>query len=115
MDDFADLHHAWAEASEELDKERRIQNLIDDNGNFMFFFRKGDGLYGGAEESRIIFARMKNPDEETPEAWAREAFFPAYDLHKLVEEKPGAKTVFTYKDLPEIKVMDREDVRKQLR
>jgi hypothetical protein len=81
-----------------------------DNGDYVLLFKKGDDLFGGGEDSRVVFAKMKDPkDEDAPSGWAEEASFSADNLIKKLKGEP-AQHVFEKDDLKEIKIMDRDDV-----
>lgn len=95
-----------------IENADKASGIIDGN-DFIFLFKKGDSYYGAGEDSRIVFARMKNPDKDLPPNWKKEASFVATDLKKALE---GLKSqnIFYAKDLKDIKVMDREEVIKEL-
>lgn len=95
-------------------KKDKIKNLIDGQ-NLIMFFTKNNKFFGAPEESRIVFAKMKNPegDEDMPDNWEKEANFMAYDLINALTGQ-GAENIFSAKDLPLIKVLDRNQIEKQL-
>jgi hypothetical protein len=82
--------------------------LLEDN-NLIFFFKKDKVLYGASENSRLTFARMKNPDSDEKE-WSKDATFSAYSLE---EDKPS-EILFGAKDLDKIKVIDQKKAEKEL-
>lgn len=88
-----------------------LKSILD---GFIMFFKKGDEFFGADEESRIVFARMKNPDEEMPEGWEDEANFSAINLNKVMNKEP-AQHVFGKKDIKNIKIVDSEEVLKELK
>jgi hypothetical protein len=102
--DFRKLLDQWDEVKNKFNKKC----LIEDN-DIVFFFKKDKILYGASEDSRLTFARMKNPDKEDKK-WSKDATFSAYDLEK---EKP-TETVFGKKDIDEIKIIDQEKAKKHL-
>jgi hypothetical protein len=99
---------------EKVRKKDKIRNLLDGR-DLILFFKKGDKYFGAPEESRIIFAKMKNPDddEEMPTGWADDANFSALDLmHAL--DGGNSENLFSLKDMPNINVMDRDAMEKEL-
>lgn len=99
--DMAD-EHAYIE-----DCRHRVEQLIDEEGHVLFF-KKDKEIFGATEDGRIVFAKMKNPDEELPKDWDDEANFSADNLNKKLKGEP-AQHVFSKDDLKEIKVIDRDD------
>lgn len=108
---FRDLMDLWDEAADQMAKDQ-IKSILD-GGDFVLFFKKGNELFAAPENSRVVFATMKHPDEETPKNWAKEANFSAMDLNKALEGMI-VKRMFGYKDLKQIKVIDSEDMQKLL-
>lgn len=106
-----DLMDTWDEAADQAAKDQ-IKSLLD-GGDLIFFFKKGDDLFGSTESSRVVYATMLNPDEETPKNFVKDANFSAVDLHKALEGFTVRK-MFDHKDLKKIKVMDSDDVYKLL-
>lgn len=94
---------------------QKIKNLLDGQ-NLIMFFTKNNKLFGAPEESRIVFAKMKNPegDEDMPDNWEEEANFMAYDLINALTGQ-NKESIFTAKDLPLIKILDRDQMEKQLK
>lgn len=109
--EFRQLLDLW---DENLAKERdnQVSGLIDGN-DFIFFFIKDGDIYGGTEDSRVTFARMKNPEDDG-ESWADEANFIAFNLDKALLGKQ-IKSVFSKKDLPTLEVIDRNTAEKKLK
>lgn len=95
-------------------KLEKIKALAD--GNLVLFFKKDDDYFGCPEESRLVFAKLKNPDEDADEGWADEAAFLALNLSRALsddyEEPP--KKLFYKKDLDDLKMVDKEEVDKIL-
>lgn len=99
----------WDENLDKEDKKNQIRRLVDGE-NLILFFKKDGDVFGAPEESRVVFARMKNPDDgETPEGWLDDANFIAVNLAKAMQ---GDKTthMFSNKDLKSIKVVDKDSV-----
>lgn len=105
---FRQLLDQWDEVSPQF----KVKVLLEDN-SLVLFFKKGKTIYGAPESSRLVFAKLKNPDEDTPDGWADEASFVAYDLGKAVHGDK-VQVMFTNKDLDDLKVMDQKQVEKAL-
>lgn len=105
MVDFRHLMNLWDEAADDMTKSH-IKSILD-GGDFVFFFKKGEDLYAANEGSRVIFATLKHPDEDTPKGWGKEANFMALDLTKALEGY-SVKRMFSKKDLKDIEVVESE-------
>lgn len=101
---FRQLLDLWDNTKDKFNKKC----LMEDN-DLILFFKKDKVIYGASENSRLTFARMKNPEKEDKD-WVKEATFSAYNLE---EDKPS-ETVFGKKDLNKIKVIDQEKAEKEL-
>jgi hypothetical protein len=100
----------WEAAEHKENKKQRVKKVIDGNG-LIFFFKKGDSIFGGPEDSRLVFAKMKGPpDEDTPEGWSDDASFMAYDLLKAMGGHPETQNIFGAKDLDDIKLIEPEGI-----
>lgn len=95
------------------EEKLNIQHLLDNQG-MIFFFKKDDDYFGAGEDSRVIFARIKHPDKETPSGWADEASFTADNLTKMMQGDP-CQRVFNKKDLKKIKILDKDEILDQLK
>lgn len=107
---FSKFRELMDMADEQLyidDCRGRVESMID-HGDYVILFRKGGEIFGGGEDTRVIFAKMKHPDEDLPKGWEEEASFSADNLNKKLKGEP-AQHVFEKDDLKEIKVIDRED------
>jgi hypothetical protein len=89
---------------EELD---RLKSLIDGDG-LVLFFKKDGNYFGAGEDSRVVFARLKNPDDETTDGWEEDANFVGVNLSKLAKGEPS-QHVFGKDDIDDIKVVDRDE------
>jgi hypothetical protein len=112
FDDMRGLLDFWNEASKQIELKNRINGLLD-NQEFSLFFKKGKSVYGAPEESRVVFARMKNPDEDTPAEWANQASFLAINLDGVADGR-GVQSLITAKDLPEIKIIPQDQAVEEL-
>ena len=107
----ADIKHfmkIWMED----DDATQIAALV--NGQeFVMFFEKEKSIYGVTEDGRLTFARMKNPDEEVSDDWAKEATFMAINLTKALS---GDKVhnIFSQADIKKIKVIDEKEAERKL-
>lgn len=101
---FRELIDIWESASKDMDMRAKVLGLLD-RSDFSLFFQKDGSIFGAPEESRVIFARMKNPDPDTPSDWVNQASFMAINLDDMHNGR-GIQSVFGGKDLPEIKVID---------
>lgn len=94
-------------------RSERLDELEGDE-DMSFFFKKGDEIFGAPEESRVTFARLKNPDEDADKSWAADAAFYALSMDRKIEGEQ-AQRMFTKKDLPAIHVISKEEAIKKLR
>jgi len=94
--------------------EREIKHLLD--GNLVLFFNKDNEYFGCPEESRLVFAKIKTPDEDDEPSFADEAAFLAINLSKAMNdaEDEMPKRLFYKKDLNNIKLMDKDELEKIL-
>ena len=104
--DFRHLMDLWDE-SQEMDK---VEAMLSAN-QLILFFKKNGNMYGAPESSRLVFARMKNPDKDTPKTYVDEANFMAVNLTKAVQGEEE-KVVFGKSDLKDIKIIDQDEVKK---
>jgi hypothetical protein len=110
---FQDLIDKWNKVflKEEKNKEQKhskVKNAIDGQ-NIIMFFKKGDGIFGAPEESRLVFAQLKNPDGEMPD----DASFPAFDLIKGMNGS-SSQSMFSTNDLPKIEIITRDNAERAL-
>jgi hypothetical protein len=108
--EFRNLMDSW-------DYELRLRRLreMEEDEDMSFFFKKGTQVFGGPEESRMTFARLKVPDEDSDKAWALDATFIGHDLNKKADGDNRSMRLFTKKDLNQIKVLSREDAMKEVK
>lgn len=96
-----------------MDKWDRASRLMVES-DLCLFFRKDGRLYGAGENSRITFARMKNPSSKEDRDWRKEATFTAHDLQKTSEGSTGM-SVFSAVDLPGIEIVDQDEAQRELK
>lgn len=109
---FRSLMDTWDTFLLEQDNENAIKNIIDNN-ELIFFFKKDKEYFGTGEDGRIVFAKMKNPDDAMPEGWEKEANFTVCNLSKMVKGEKS-QNIFNYKNIKNIKVVDQEKIIKKL-
>jgi hypothetical protein len=103
---FRELMDIWDEAVE----RDKIQALLGNN-NLIFFFKKDGDVFGAPEGSRVVFAKMKSPDED--KEWAKEATFMAINLSKAMDGEV-TRSVLTHDDLGNIEGIDQDAAEKEL-
>lgn len=106
--EFRQLMDCWDHF---MESSKSLTDLVDEHGLILFFTKDGE-IYGAPEESRLIFAKLKTDKEDDPmqPGFRNEARFPAVNLKKLKygNEEDSKESVFSIKDLPKIKVIDKE-------
>lgn len=112
---FRELMDLWDHNQILLEAEDKINDLFDKHG-LILFFKRGKDLYGAPEDSRMVFARLKNPHEDDDFIIKDEAKFLAINLLKSMYGDPeeSVENMFGFEDLPKIKVCDRDDIIQQL-
>lgn len=94
----------------ENENQAIIKSMLD---NYIMFFKKDGEVFGASENSRIIFANMKNPSDDLPKGWHDEASFAAVNLTRGVHGEPS-QCVFSHKDLKKIHVIDEDKAMQEL-
>jgi hypothetical protein len=118
-------------------KENEIDELIKSQ-DLIFFFEKDKNIYGGTEENRVMFARMKNKsDKDAPLSLDEKPTFSAINIKRLIDSPPkffnatmkqiglthvNAKDgstwklekTFSEKDIKKIKIIDLEEIKEKL-
>lgn len=98
------------EKKDEINKNK-IKVLMTSE-EFVMFFKKNNTIYACDEDNRLIFAKMKVPDDDSGE-WLKEANFMAINLTKgLKGEK--LQNLFSNKDIKSIKIISEEAAEKIL-
>ncbi len=110
---FRSLMDIWDSYLLEQDNENTIKSLIDNNGLIMFF-KKDDEYFGAGEDGRIVFAKIKSQDDDMPDGWEEDATFTACNLSKATEGQVS-QHVFGNKDMKKLKIVDQEEVIKNLK
>ena len=96
----------------EEESENAVRTLLDAQ-DLIFFFKKDKEIFGANEESRLIFAKLKEKKEKDNKNWQNEASFLATNLSKAVNGEKS-KSVFSKKDLNKISIINKEDAFKSL-
>lgn len=114
---FRELITMWDEYMIQEDMDSKLNALLD-GGEFILYFEKDGEIYGADENSRVVLAKLKNPDDDLPDGWADEANFSAQNLSKTINGNTS-QHVFGQSDLDKIKIIDRtvafEKLQKQLK
>ena len=115
--DFRGLMDRWDSLMSLNESKEAIEKILDKH-EVILYFRIGNELFGAPEPSRLIFAKLKTEDEDDPmePGFREEARFPAVNLIKCMdgEDENGIERVFGLKDLPKIKVTDKESAVRQM-
>lgn len=109
---FRQLLDLWDEEVQKSQENKEIEKIVDSN-QFLLFFKSKGSIFGTGEDGRVTFARIKNPDDDTITGWDEEANFAATNLTKLVQGEQSS-SVFSQKDLKDIKVLDKDKVIEEL-
>jgi hypothetical protein len=97
---------------EDQEKQSKVSSYLDENKYTLFFEYKKE-LYAADEDSRVVFAKIKNADEDLPRNWKEDIKFMAA---KLIPSLKGQNSnhLFSYKDLKDISCVDRDEVIKKI-
>jgi hypothetical protein len=104
---FKATMNVWDASLTEEEEADKLRHFADAHG-LVLFFKKGKEYFGAGEDSRMVFARLKNPDDEVADGWIEEANFSAINLNKLVNGEV-CQHIFSKDDLDKIKVIDQEE------
>jgi len=98
------------EDKKKVEKQSKVRSIIDGK-NLIMFFKKGDSVFGAPEESRIVYAQMRSPDED----WcgADDANFSAFDLIQALNGS-STENIFSMNDLPQIDIITRDEAEDSL-
>ena len=105
------IMRTFLEFAEAITQEKagNIKAIIDNN-DLILFFKFNKDLFGTTEESRVVFARMKNPSTDNSTAWRKEAGFTGLNLSKTVTSGERKEQMFEFKDLKNIQIVEKEEV-----
>lgn len=114
---FRQLMDIWDKNLAIQEAEKSVDDLLNRHG-LILFFKKDNDYFGAPEESRVIFAKLKDEDDDDPmnPGFRDEAKFMGMNLMKSMFGGPedSVQTLFGIKDLPKIKVCDRDEIIKQI-
>ena len=96
-----------------MDKWDVSRKLFEEN-DLCLFLKKDGVIYGATEDSRITFARMKNPESKEDKDWAKEASLAVYDLEKSQDGKK-VMALMGSDDVKGLVPMDLEEVERELK
>lgn len=111
---FREIMDTWDRHCVLQEAEKSIHDLMDRHG-MILFFKKNDDLFGAPEESRLIFAKLKNdkPEDDDPmiPGFRDEAKFIGINLLKSMFGSPedSIENMFGNEDIPHIQVCDRDE------
>ena len=111
-------------------KESKVDELIKSQ-DLIFFFKKGKNIYGGTEENRVMFARMKDKSDKSPPLSLDEKpTFSAINIKKLIDSpnREGGlphisakddsvsklEKTFSEEDVDKIKIIDIKEIKEKL-
>lgn len=97
------FYNKWLEAKEKI----KINDYIDEK-EMCFFFLYNNEIYGTDEENRLIFAKIKNPDDDDKN-FIDEYRFKATNLSKLKKTGEITENLFSVDDVKKIKVISQEE------
>lgn len=91
--------------------DRELEEVIDAE-NLTMFFKFKDSIYGLPEMSRVVFAKLKDPnDEDNNKVWRKEANFSAINLQKEQDNQ----TILNADDVKDIKIISKEEALKAMK
>jgi hypothetical protein len=113
---FRQIMDLWDEATliedkKKVEKQGKVKSIIDGK-NLIMFFRKGDSIFGAPEDSRIVFARIMNPDADDGPL-PPDANFSAFDLIQALNGNP-MQNMFSAEDMPDMDIITRDEAENQL-
>ena len=97
---------------EDQEKKTKASSHLDENKYTLFFEFKKD-LYASDEDSRLVFAKIKNEDEDLPKNWKEDTKFVAVKLFPALKGQDSSH-LFSHKDLLDIRVVDRDEIIKKI-
>jgi hypothetical protein len=97
---------------EDQEKQSKVSSYLDENKYTLFFEYKKD-LYASDEDSRVVFAKIKNSDEDLPRNWKEDIKFVAVKLMPSLKGQ-NSTHLFSHKDLKDIIFVDRDEIIKKI-
>jgi hypothetical protein len=109
---FRELLDIW-DIQIENQRADQVRSLLKSD-SLIFFFEKDKEFFGAPEGSRVVFAKLKTPDEDVTPSWDTEASFMAINLSKMLEDGNPSKRIFYKKDMKNMEIVERKEVEKKL-
>lgn len=100
---FRSLIDQCDEAMDTMDLMSQIRSAIDGHG-LCFFFVKDGSVFGGPEDSRMSFARMKHPD---PEEGTEDGDFMGLSLDDILGGQMSQR-IFNRGDIDDLQIIDQD-------
>lgn len=101
-------------------KESKVDELIKSQ-DLIFFFKKGKNIYGGTEENRVMFARMKDKSDKSPPLSLDEKpTFSAINIKRLIggcaenDSTSKLEKTFSEEDVDKMKIIDIKEIKEKL-
>ena len=108
---FRQILDLWDEHVDREKVEQTVRAMLDNEG-FTLFIKAEKELFGVKEDGRVVFARMKSPDEDKGD-WMKQAMFTAVNISKSMQGK-GVSVMFGKHDLKHLKVVEKEKAIEEL-
>ena len=100
---FRQLLDQWDEVQVNTALIDQIRQAMDGHG-LCFYFIKDDGVFGGPEDSRVSFARMKHPD---PEEGLEDGDFLGLGLDDILSGNI-VQRLFGKNDIDDLQIIDQD-------
>lgn len=110
--DMKQIMSVW-ENSVQNDNKIKIKKLIREE--LSFFFKFEDEFYGCPEDGRLVFAKLKVPDEDYHPSWDEDAAIMALNITRGIKEDHIPKRLFYKKDIKKMNVVDISEIEKILK
>lgn len=110
--DMKQIMSVW-ENNVQNDNKNKIKNLI--RTELSFFFQFEDEFYGSPEDGRLVFAKLKVPDEDYHPSWDENAAIMSLNITRGIKEDNIPKRLFYKKDIKNMKVVDISEIEKILK
>lgn len=111
---FRKLLDDWDLAVLNENLENQIQALVN-SPNLSFLFTRHGEVFGAGEDARVTFAKLKSrKKEDSEDGWKKDADFMGVKLNSIIRGDHPSHSVFSQKDLKDIKVIDQKEAKKRL-
>ena len=115
FDDVQYFSNCWNKLWENEQNKKLIKNQVKTllaSEDFVMYFKKNGDVYACGEESRLTFARIKNPNDD--DMVDLESNFMAVNLTKGLKNNTKVQNIFSNKDVKSIKIISEEEAEKTL-